>query len=91
MDYKQSQAEARAIQRRVFVRKPGFEFQRDMDGSHGERLLNQGRRQISAACAQLGVTRKRFKALCKQRKHDLALKKKLVEQSAQNNLVAQGQ
>ena len=87
MDYKQSQAESRALRRRVFIRKPGFELPRDTDGSHRERLLNKNRRQETAACAQLGVTRKRFKALCKARRHDLAFKKKMVEQAAGNNLV----
>ena len=83
MDYKQSQAEARALRRRVFVRKPGFELPKD---SKGQRV-DKNRRQETAACAQLGITRKRFKALCKARRHDLAFKKKAVEQAAGNNLV----
>lgn len=88
MNYKESQAESRTFMRRVFIRKPGFELPRDTDGSHGERFLNKDRRQETAACRQLGITRKRLKALCKARRHELEFKKKLVEQEAsQNNLI----
>jgi hypothetical protein len=88
MNYKDSQAEARASQRRVFIRKPGFELPREPRPTitNGPYIV-ANRRQETAACQQLGITRKRFKALCKARRHDLALKKKAVEQAAGNNLV----